>query len=326
VASRISGWLTATLAIGGARLLSVLPERLLWGIGIVAGEVTYRASRPRRDRARRNLRRIVTWMAERGAGEERYRAAASDPRALERLVRSAFRQHAHYNFEMIRAPRFDARYVAERLVIETPDEVERYLSERRALILLGMHLGAIEMPGFYAVHRLGVVVAPMESVPNPRIQRWVFSTRAKVGVRIVGLEDARELVATLRRNEPVGLVADRDITGGGIEADLFGAPTRIPAGPAFLAVETGAPIYAATVRRTGPGRYRGSLCALPVPEGATSRKERIRGLLREEARVFEHFIAEAPDQWLAVFHPIWPDLEPAAGQPAGRRPGPGTTE
>jgi KDO2-lipid IV(A) lauroyltransferase len=116
------------------------------------------------------------------------------------------------------------------------------------------------------------------------------------------------MVAAIRRNEPVGLVADRDLSGAGLEVELFGARTKIPAGPAFLAVETGAPVYMSAVRRTGPGRYRGGLREVPVPEGA-NRRERIRAMAREEARLFEKFIMEAPEQWLAVFHPIWPDLE-----------------
>ena len=109
-------------------------------------------------------------------------------------------------------------------------------------------------------------------------------------------------------------MADRDLTGGGIEVELFGATTKIPAGPALLAAETGAPVYMSAVRRAGPGRYRGSLRQVPVPEGA-SRRERSRAMAREEARLFEHFIADAPEQWLALFHPIWPDLEQARDAP-----------
>ena len=30
-------------------------------------------------------------------------------------------------------------------------------------------------------------------------------------------------------------------------------------------------------------------------------------MAQEEAVLFERIIVEAPDQWLAVFHPIWPD-------------------
>ena len=306
---RIVEELVAFAAIGGLKLVLHLPEKPLWRLADLAGGIAYRVSTVRRDRARRNLRRIVEWMAANGQGAESYRRAASDPRALEEIVRSAFRNHARYYVEMARAPRCNTRWVSERMVVETPAEADSLLTERRALILVGMHFGAIEMPGFYAVSRLGEIVAPMESVANARIQRYIFSTRATIGTRIVSLEAAGpELLGALRRNEPVGLVADRNITGGGIEVEMFGGKTKIPAGPVLLAAETGAPIYVATVRRAGSGRYLGRVWPLATPEGVT-RRERSRAMAREEARAFEQMIIDAPEQWLALFHPIWPDLE-----------------
>lgn len=310
--------LVATFVIAGGKLICRLPEGPLWRLGNLAGAIEYRASPSRRDHARRNLRRILEWMAANGKGAEEYRRAATDPKALEALVRSAFRHHAHYYLELAWAPRFNAEFVTRRLFVETPREVEAWLTERRALILIGMHFGAIELPGLYAVHRLGSIVSPMETIKNARIQRYLFSTRATIGVHIVTLEEAGlELLAAIRRNEPVGLVADRDLGGGGLDVELFGAMTKIPAGPAFLAVETGAPAYVSAVRRAGPGRYRGSLRQVPVPEGA-NRRERIRTMAREEARLFEEFIVAAPEQWLALFHPIWPDLEQAQMRDNGK--------
>lgn len=312
---RLSEWLVATLTIAALKMICALPEAPMWRIADLAGGIGYRVSGSRRDHARRNLRRVVEWMAANGIGEERYRRAATDPRALEGLVRAAFQNHIRSYVEMARAPRFTAAWVADRLVVETPEVVERWLTERRALILVGMHFGPIEMPGFYAVSLLGEVAAPMESVSNARIQRFLESTRGTIGVRILGLEDAgKELLALLRSNRPVGLIADRDLGGGGLEVELFGARTRIPAGPVVLAVETGAPIYVAGVRRTGPGRYRGNVRQVTAPEGL-SRRERSRAMVRDEARLFELIVSDAPEQWLAVFHPIWPDLEASPGKP-----------
>jgi hypothetical protein len=65
------------------------------------------------------------------------------------------------------------------------------------------------------------------------------------------------------------------------------------------------------VRRAGTGRYRGRLERVPIPDGAT-RRERIMATTQALASAFERVIATAPDQWWAVFFPIWPDLEAAA--------------
>jgi KDO2-lipid IV(A) lauroyltransferase len=309
---RLTDNLTALLAIGALKLVLHMPDRPIWALTDLAGSISYRTSRTRRDRARRNLRRVVEWMAATGQGAESYRAAATDPKALEALVRSAFKNHAAYSVELARAPRFTESWVNERLDVENPEEVEAWLTPGRALILIGMHFGAIEVPGIFAIHHLGKIVSPMETVANARIQRYIFSTRDTIGIRIVTLEEAGvELLAALRRNEAVGLVADRDLTGRGIEVELFGAPMKIPAGPILLGVETGAPMYMSAVRRVGPGRYRGGVRQLATPVGST-RRERSRDLARQEARLFEQFIMEAPEQWLALFHPIWPDLEQPA--------------
>jgi KDO2-lipid IV(A) lauroyltransferase len=306
---RISDNLTALLAIGALKLILHMPERPIWALANVAGAISYRLSPTRRDRARRNLRRILEWMAANGRGTEPYRAAASDPRALEALVRSAFKHHAAYNVELARAPKFTENWVEERLEVENPVEVEAWLTKGKALILIGMHFGAIEVPGIFAIHHVGRMVSPMETVANARVQRYIFSTRDTIGIKIVTLEEAGgELLTALRHHEAVGLVADRNLTAGGIEVELFGATTKIPAGPVLLAAETGAPTYMSAVRRIGPGRYRGRVRELPPPAGA-NRRERSRAMAREEARLFEEFIIDAPEQWLALFHPIWPDLD-----------------
>jgi KDO2-lipid IV(A) lauroyltransferase len=308
---RVADRVIAAIVVGGMELIRRMPDAPLWFLGNFAGNIEYWVARSRRDEARRNLRRIAVWMDAHEIGEERFRRAARDPRALEALVRSACRHHAHYYIELARAPRFDFRYLESHMVIETPDEVDLALAERRALILVALHFGTIELPGFLALHRIGGIVAPMETLANERVQAYMFRTRGVIGVRILTIEEAgMELLAVLRRNEPIGIVADRDLTGGGLPVELFGSPTKIPAGPALLAIETGAPAYVAGVRRTGPGRYRGNLWPVPVPTGA-SRKERSRSMAREEALLFERIISLAPDQWLAVFHPVWNDLEQA---------------
>ena len=305
---RLADEITALLVIGGLKLMLHMPDKAVSPIATIIGGLSYRLSSARRNRARMNLQRILSWMAATGTGDASYRAAASDPKALEALVKAAFRHHALYTFEMARAPRFTEEWVLERLEVENRDQVNAWLIPDKALILIGMHLGAIEVPGIFAVHRIGRITSPMETVANARIQRYIYSTRATVGIRIVSLAEAGQLLDALRNNEAIGLVSDRNLTPGGYEVELFGVTTKIPSGPALIAAETGVPVYVSAVRRIGAGRYRGRVRELLMPAGA-SRRERSRAMAREEARLFEEFIVDAPEQWLALFHPIWPDLE-----------------
>src|SRR4029078_2610795 len=137
------------------------------------------------------------------------------------------------------------------------------------------------------------------------------------GLCFVGLrEPRRELTHALRNGIPVGLVGDRDLTGGGTLVPLFGAPALMPMGPAMLAVETGVPTYGMTVRRAGEeGHFRGKIIPIDVPAEGT-RRERVTTTMTRLAAAFEDLIADAPDQWWAVFFRLWPDLEAEAGAAA----------
>jgi len=286
-----------------------LPEGPLVRLADLAGALWYRVAPRRAAQARRNLARVCMALDAAELGTPAARAAARDPRALERLVRAAFRHGARYYLEVARTPALTERDLADRLVVETPDVVDDAFGAGRAVIFVGLHFGAIELPALLLAARVGGAVAPMETVDDPGLQDYFVRTRGAVGIRIVGLREARrELLTALREGTSVGLVGDRDLTGGGLPVTLFGAPANLPLGPAMLAVESGAPLYVAAVRRSGIARYRGRLERVDVPaEG--SRRERVSAAVAGLAAAFERVVAVAPEQWWAVFFPIWPDLE-----------------
>jgi lauroyl/myristoyl acyltransferase len=178
-----------------------------------------------------------------------------------------------------------------------------------AVIFVGLHFGAIELPGLLLASRVGGAVGPMETIDDPGLQDWFVRTRGAMGIRIVGLREARrELLVALRGGTSVGLVGDRDLTGGGTLTELFGSPATLPLGPAMLAVESGSPVYVMGVRRAGVGRYLGRLERVEVPPDGT-RRDRVTATTTRIATAFERIVEDAPEQWWAVFFPIWPDLE-----------------
>jgi KDO2-lipid IV(A) lauroyltransferase len=120
---------------------------------------------------------------------------------------------------------------------------------------------------------------------------------------------AAELRAALQRDEIVALVADRAVGGVGSAVELFGAPARLPAGPALLCEESGAPAWLVVTRRVGWGDYRSRIEQIvPATPATESRRDRLTAFLDAEARAFERAIADAPEQWWTVFFPIWPDI------------------
>ena len=294
-------------------LAGVLPEGPLIRLAELAGSAWYRVAPERAAQARRNLRRVASALDERGLGSPEVRAAARDSRALERLVKAAFRHNARYYLEVARAPSLDQTDVVRRLTVETPDVVDDAFRGGNPVIFVGLHFGDLELPSRFLAARIGQAVAPMETIGDPALQAYFERSRGANGVRIVGLREARrELLGAIRDGVSVGLVGDRDLTGGGAHVTLFGAPATLPLGPALLSVESGAPMYVVGVRRTEHGgRYLGRLEAIPIPPDGP-RRERVMAATASVATAFERIIADAPEQWWAVFFPIWPDLEGAA--------------
>jgi KDO2-lipid IV(A) lauroyltransferase len=308
---RLKGRLQAQALLFASWLAIRLPEGLLISFAEFAGDLWYRATPDRAAQARRNLRRVARWLATEGRGSVAVRAAAEDPRALERLVRRAYRHAARYYLEVARTPGLDGADIDRLMSIETPDTVAEAFVDP-PVIFVGLHFGSIELPALFLAERVGGAVAPMETIDDPDLQGWFVRTRGAAGVRIVGLREARrELLRALREGTSVGLVGDRDLTGGGTPIRLFGAPAMLPLGPAMLAVESGARPYVVGVRRVAGRRYIGRLERIAVPADGT-RRERVTATGGAIARAFERIVEDAPDQWWAIFFPIWPDLEAAA--------------
>ena len=87
--------------------------------------------------------------------------------------------------------------------------------------------------------------------PTRRCRTGSCGPAGAAGLRIVGLREARrELTSALRGGESVGLVGDRDLTGGGMLTELFGAPAHAAARPGHARRRDGR----ARVRRGGPPR------------------------------------------------------------------------
>ena len=315
------GLLRFRLLLAASWLACRLPEGALVRFAEVVGDLWYRLTPERAAQARRNLRRVAQDMAARGRGTPAVRAAATDQRALERLVRLSYRHAARYYLEVARAPALRPSDIDEKVEVETPDAAAAAFGSAHPSIYIGLHFGGIELPGMLLATRAGAAVSPMEELDDPRLQAWFVRTRGVVGLRLVGLREARrELQAALREGTSVGIVGDRDLTGGGMATVLFGAPAMLPLGPAMLAVESGASVYVVGARRTGIGHYVGRLEPVAVPADG-SRRERVTATMAAIAHGFERIIEDAPEQWWAVFFPIWPDLErEAAARPAVSEP------
>jgi KDO2-lipid IV(A) lauroyltransferase len=119
------------------------------------------------------------------------------------------------------------------------------------------------------------------------------------------------LAQRLRQGALVALVSDRDLSRTGINVNFFGGPSRMPAGPALLALKTNAPLITAFVSYTESGIHIDfKLVILP---SAGSDEEKVEEIVQMTAKHFEEGISEHPEDW-HMLQRIWTDgdfVEPA---------------
>jgi lauroyl/myristoyl acyltransferase len=287
-----------------------LPRGVAYALADLGGRAWHRLAPGRRALVAENLSRIAAATGRPTSG-----------RGFRRLVEQAFIGHAHYWLEVLRAPYYPAPEIDEIVQIEDWQHWEPIM--RGGAVVAVPHLGNFEPYGhFVAAHGLGGV-APVEETEPRELFEFLRARRASgQGVQVVPLSRAfRPMLAALRSNQIVALVADRDLAGDGLPVTMFGHATTLPAGPATLALRTGKPLIMARVLRNGPERFSVRAVAVEAPRTGRTADD-VAALTRELAARFETAIAEAPEQWWAAFQPFWTDQRrPArAASTAGAEP------
>jgi phosphatidylinositol dimannoside acyltransferase len=272
-----------------------LPRGAAYALADLGGRAWYRLAPKRRALVVENLSRVAA-----ATGR------STSERAMRRMVRRAFINHARYWLEMLRSPYYPNEQIPEMIHV---DDWERWEPVLRGGVVIALpHLGNFEPYGHFIVEHGLRGVAPVEETNPPELFDFLRSRRASgKGVEVVPLRRSyRPMLAALRRGELVALIADRDLAGDGVPVSMFGHPTTLPAGPATLALRTERPLMMARVLRTAPERF--SVRAELVEAPRTGHVDQdIAALTAALAARFEAAIGEAPEQWWTAFQPFWTD-------------------
>jgi KDO2-lipid IV(A) lauroyltransferase len=163
------------------------------------------------------------------------------------LIRASLASYARYWREAFRLPTMDQEKLGRRLdpCLLGREHLEAALARGRGAVLALPHSGNWDMAGVWLVNHHGTFTTVNERLKPESLYRRFIAYRESLGFEMVPLTGGDRppfelLSERLRENRPVGLMAERDLTRNGVQVDFFGEPTRMPAGPAKLAIETGA--------------------------------------------------------------------------------------
>ncbi|MCC6438154.1 MAG: phosphatidylinositol mannoside acyltransferase [Acidimicrobiales bacterium] len=243
------------------------------------------------------------------------------PWQLRRQVLSSFAHYSRYWVESARLPKTPDDEVDEGHDVVGYEHVQRALDAGTGIILVLPHLGGWEWSAFWLARINNVrVTAVVEPLQPPAVMEWFMSFRRSLGMNIVplGPTAGQEVLAALKRNDVVCLLADRDVNGAGIDVTFFGEKTTMPGGPATLALRSGAPLCPTAVYFDGRYGHRG-VVRPPLDATRTGRlRADVHRLTQQVADELEELIRAAPEQW-HLMQPNWPSDEVALADRRLRR-------
>lgn len=230
-----------------------------------------------------------------------------------REVQRTFDSYARYWLESFRLADATPARLDEGMVAEGMPLLDEALAGGKGVIMALPHLGGWDFGGAWLASRGYPITVVVEPLQPPELFEWFADMRRALGLTVVplGPSAGKVVLQALRRNEVVGLLCDRDIDGSGVDVELFGARTTLPAGPVTLALRTGAPVLPTAVYFEGRGHHGVIRPPLPLER---------RGMLRADvatgtqllADALAALIARAPEQW-HVLQPNWPEDESGDG-------------
>jgi len=249
--------------------------------------------------------------AARGGGPEQLRKnlarviGTTPAEVPDALMRASVASYARYWREAFRLPTMNQAALATRLdrvFIGAENFADAHRGGRGAVIALP-HSGNWDMAGVWLAQNYGTFTTVAERLTPESLYDRFIAYRESLGFEVLPLTGGPRppmqiLAERLRANRFVCLMADRDLTRSGVQVNFFGEPTRLPAGPARLAIETGAPLHPAHVY------YDGEDCVVQIDDALDTNSGDVGAITQALADRFAVNIAAHPADW-HMLQPQW---------------------
>jgi KDO2-lipid IV(A) lauroyltransferase len=284
----VSGQLTDTLYAAGWAVVRGMPERLARHQFDLIADGVYARHGKGVQRLESNLRRVL--------------GPDVDEKALRRTTHRAVRSYLRYWREVFQLPRMKAADIQARTDVVDDWRMREPATSGEGLVIALPHMGNWDLAGAWLTGNGVPFTTVAERLePAALFDRFV-EFRESLGMEVVPLTGGARppfevLSERLRSGGTLALLGDRDLTATGLEVEFFGQPARVPAGPAALALDTGAALVPLTLTYPDARRMRMHWHPRIDPPVNGSRAEKIQSMTQQLADTFATAISEAPHDW-----------------------------
>jgi lauroyl/myristoyl acyltransferase len=238
----------------------------------------------------------------------------ASPERLAELSRAGMRSYLRYWMESFRLPAWSEDRIRAGFDPKDLHHLTDGLAAGKGVVLALPHMANWDLAGAWVTTKLETRFTTVAErlKPETLYDRFV-AYREGLGMEVLphsGGTAFGTLARRLRDGGLVCLVAERDLSSSGVEVQFFGEATRIPAGPALLAQQTGALLLPVTLWYDDSPVMRGRVHPpIEVPETGT-RAEKTSVMAQALADVFASGIADHPEDW-HMLQRLWlKDLDP----------------
>ena len=275
----------------GWRIVRWLPEKSAYRLAYAVADFLTKRNGKNVSRLRSNLRRTKPDIT---------------PLDLDLLVFNAMRSYMRYWCDTFRFPDWSSQRVRESVSVTNEHLLTDAIAAKTGVIVTLPHAGNWDHAGAYFCAKGIHLVTVAERLKPEKLFLKFLEYRQAMGMEVLPL-DGRVLGALaqrLRQGALVALVADRDLSRTGIDVEFFGGPSRMPAGPALLALKTDAPLITAFVSYTESGIHI-DFNEVSIPTSGSD-EAKVSQIVQNMAHLFETGISAYPQDW-HMLQRIWTD-------------------
>jgi KDO2-lipid IV(A) lauroyltransferase len=219
---------------------------------------------------------------------------------LRELSRAGMRSYLRYWLESFRLPSMGRERILAGMRITGIEALYKDLDAGRGVVAALPHMGNWDHAGAWIALSGTPFTTVMERLKPESLYDRFVAYRAGLGMEVLPASGGGDVFGTLAGRltdaRLVCLVADRDLTATGVEVDFFGRTAKMPAGPAALAVRTGAALRPVTLWYEGDDWCVQVHDEIRVPvEGG--REDKIHAMTQSLAHTFAQGVAAHPEDW-----------------------------
>jgi KDO2-lipid IV(A) lauroyltransferase len=246
----------------------------------------------------------------------------AEPEEIERIARASYAHLGRTSVETAILPSYSSREIIDLFErVDGWELIEERLAAGRGLIVVTGHLGNWELGGAYLAARGLPVDAVARHMANPLFDKYLTTTRERIGMTVVHDEAAvKRVPRSLRTGRTVAFVVDQGAVGlASTWVPFFGRYAKTPRGPAVFALRLGAPIVLGVALRQPSGRYHLTLEPIETVETG-DREADVDRIVADYTAALERWVRRAPEQYF-WHHRRWkhqrPGTPPELGDPLG---------